>query len=396
VNKTILMLTAALTATGLNAQTTEAPGTPGVIDIALSPSGKKVVYIVGGAHSTEAVYVAELAETGGTPKPILVHPDEASELRRCRWANEERMICRLHFSRDGQGNPQDFSRIFAMTDKGQEFVILTAEDIPAGMPGQIDRTVLALAPEGKQDKILMSRNWVPQFVTTTRVSQDDAGLGVEEVDLASGTHRRIEQPDLAASAYAADEAGKIRFKASRAFGAGGPRLSYFYREAQSDRWHEMTVKDAGGNTVDFRPVAVDSAKNLAYGFITVDGHQAPASLTLEGEGRLETLLHRTDAEVGGFVAIGTRQRVIGAAYAGESADSYFDEGLRDLVSGLESALPDKPRVSIVGSSADGNRLLIVAQSEGDAGLSYLFERSTRQLSEIMPVRPPDGRIVGGV
>ncbi len=394
--KTIIMLTAALAATGLAAQTPDVTPAPGVIDISLSPSGKKVVYILSGAHSTEAVYVAELSESGGTPKPILVHPDEASELRRCRWANEERLICRLHFSRDAQGNPQDFSRIFAMTEKGQEFVILTADDIPAAAPGQVDRTVLAMAPEGKQDKILMSRNWVPQFVTTTRVSQDDTGLGVEEVDLGDGTHRKVEQPDQAISAYTADETGRIRFKSGRSFGAGGPKLSYFYRDAQSERWHEMAVKDAAGTAVDFRPVSVDSARNLAYGFVTLDGHQAAASLTLEDQGKLETLLHRADADVSGFVTIGGGRRVVGAAYAGESRATYFDDDLHRLVGGLEKALPGQPPVAIAASSADGNRLLIVAHGEAGSAMAYLFERSTRQLSEVMPVRPSAGGIIDGL
>jgi hypothetical protein len=384
VTKIILMLAAACLATGLNAQ----KAAPGVIGISLSPSGNKVAYISFDGRSTEAVYVAELAESGGTPKPILVHPDEASELQYCGWANEDRLICRLRFTRDGDGNPQDFLRLFAMNGQGQEFAALTNADIPNGPgPRPADGTVIAFGPGGKQDKILMMRNWVPKFVTSTRVSQDDIGLGVEEVDLADGKRRTVEQPDPTAAVYAADETGRVRFIVRQSFGPGGPSArTYFYRDAEADRWHEMTAAGADG----FRPVAVDGAKNIAYGFVDREGHKAAASLTLESEGKLEILLHRPDADISRFVTLAGR--VVGALDGGKAV--YFEEDLRGLASGLQQALPGQPAVTVAGSSADGNRLLIIAGDASGSGMTYLFERSTRQLSEVMPVRLPE--LVNGI
>lgn len=393
-NRLIFVLAAALGATGLQAQTTGDAAAPLVLDISLSPSGSKIAYLAAVGQSTEAVYVAELIEGGGASKPILVHPDEASELRYCHWATEDRLVCRIDFTRDNEGDPQDFSRLFAMSGSGQEFVALTAEDIRSGPgPAQSGGTVLALG-----DKLVMTRNWVPLFVTSTRVSQDDTGLGVEEVDLANGKRRTIEQPDPSIAGYAADDTGKVRFKVGQSFGPGGPgERSYSYRDAQSDRWREMTVTDAAGNTPVFHPVAVDAAKNVVYGFVDRDGHKVAASLTLKDQVKLEILLHRAVADVGGFVAIGRRQHVVGAAYAGENGEvAYFDESLRGLVPGLRQALPGHPPIAIAGSSADGNRLLIVARGESGTAMTYLFERDTRQLSEVMPVRVRAGQTMDGI
>lgn len=393
-NKIILPLIGAVAATGATAQT------PRVIDISLSPSGTKVAYVAEGANSTEAVYVAELAAGGGTPKPILVHPDEASELRRCRWANEDRLVCRLHFSRDGAGNPQDFWRIFAMDGQGKGFVALSTEDMRALAPGQVDRSVLAAAPGGKRDAILMTRAWVPGVLTTTRVSQDESGLGVEEVDLADGTRRRIEQPDPAVSGYTADETGRIRLRFGQSFRPGGPpggERHFSYRDAESDRWREMAVTGADGAAADFQPVMVDSATNLAYGFIQLDGRRAAASLTLAGQGRIEVLARRADADADAFVTVGSQRRVVGVAFAGQAGEThYLDDGLGKLSAGLSGALPGQPTIRIAGSSADANRLLVVAGDASGTAMAYLFERDTRQLSEVMPVSPPEGGLVDGL
>jgi hypothetical protein len=381
VNKIIFGLAAACAATALNAQQT-AP----VLDISLAPSGQKIAYLADSGNSTETVFVVDFAAGSGTPKPILVHPDPVSELRSCYWASEDRLICRLSFTADAEGNPQDFSRIFAMNGDGKEFVALSLSDMRNTGPRTSDGTVLALAPGGRPDKILMMRSWFPGVRTTTRVSQDDAGLGVDEVDLGTGERRRIEPPDPSAVAYAADETGKVRFKAGRSFRPGGPAAgegNFSYRDAQSDRWRAMTVKDG---PTDFLPTNVDSARNVVYGYATVNGRNAAVSLTLEDESRFAALAHRTDADVIELITIGTPERVVGAEYLGRSdGTAYFDEDLGKLMDGLRQALPGQPPIKLGGSSADGNRLLIFAGT-ADTVVAYLFERDTRQLSEVMPVR----------
>ena len=83
------------------------------------------------------------------------------------------------------------------------------------------------------------------------------------------------------------------------------------------------------------------------------------------------------------------KRVVGVANAGEGgATVYFDEDLRKLADGLGKALPGQPSIAFVDASADGNGLLFVSRGDGNSAMAYLFERSTRRLSEVMPVRLP--------
>src|SRR5690606_37050171 len=114
---------------------------------------------------------------------------------------------------------------------------------------------------------------------------------------------------------------------------------------------------------------------------------AAASLSLDGQNRLETLVSRDDVDVDEFIRIGRQRRVVGASYATEKREIvYFDDSLKKLAADLGAALPGTPQINLVGASGDENKLLIVASSDVDPGMVYLYDKGSRQLSELLPVR----------
>jgi dipeptidyl aminopeptidase/acylaminoacyl peptidase len=79
--------------------------------------------------------------------------------------------------------------------------------------------------------------------------------------------------------------------------------------------------------------------------------------------------------------------VVGASYATEKREiAYFDAELAKLSKDLAKALPDQPLINIVGASADEKRLLMIASSDTQPGIVYLFDKTARSLEPLIQVR----------
>ncbi len=58
-------------------------------------------------------------------------------------------------------------------------------------------------------------------------------------------------------------------------------------------------------------------------------------------------------------------------------------------------MPDQPLVNIVGASADEQKLLLIASSDTQPGMVYLFDRKARALEPLLPLRPRlEGQAMG--
>src|SRR5215213_5061244 len=66
----------------------------GVLDIALSPSGKRVAFISPGPGRTTFLYTVDVA-AGAEPREALMGDGKPQRLRRCGWVSEERLVCTI-------------------------------------------------------------------------------------------------------------------------------------------------------------------------------------------------------------------------------------------------------------------------------------------------------------
>ena len=137
----------------------------------------------------------------------------------------------------------------------------------------------------------------------------------------------------------------------------------------------------------FLPAAVDADKNIIYGYERVDGRLAVVSLALDPGLERKIVFAHPRVDVSNLVTVGRDRRVVGARYVEEQGEVfYFDEKIKALAGSLSKALGGKA-VHIGDMSADGQRILVWAGSDVDPGQYYLFDRTTRKLSPVMPDRP---------
>jgi acetyl esterase/lipase len=366
---------------------------PDVIDISLSPSGNKIAFVAAGPEHTEVVNVIDFAGEAAV-KRVMTNAEKIGDIDWCQWASDVRLLCRLSGMAVGDGGLLiPFDRLVAIDADGGNFKLISQRQSSRALGlNQSGGDVLALDVAGEAGTILMTRDFVPEQTIGTRLGNDRDGLGVELVDTANARRRAREAPDPATLSYVADEAGRVRIKMQAETGPGGlltGDFRYFYRKPDSNSWLPLGPITIDGALISgIAPLAIDSARNVAIGFIGKDGYDAIAEVALDGSGTGKVLMARNDVDVDSLIRIGRKNRVVGASYATEKRQIvYFDQALAKLATDLGSALPDQPLVNIVGASADESKLLLIASSDTQPGMVYLFDRKARSLEPLLPLRP---------
>lgn len=360
--------------------------------VSLSPSGDKIAFISSGPGHSEVLNVVDL-DGAATPKPIAANSDQAEDLDWCVWATDDRLVCQVSgLSNDVRGLLAGYDRLFAVdADGGNVKELSKRETINALRAMRNGGDILALDVGGEPGKILMSRQYVPQRNDTSRIARDERGLGVELVDVTTARRRQFERPDEDAVQFVTDEIGRVRVKVRLprdSLGLIKGETNYYYRTSESDTWQSFERLTIDGKPVlNFSPLSVNSRLNVAYGYINKDGYRAMAEFALDGSGLGKVLLARGDVDIGSLIQIGRQRRVVGVSYATEKRQIvYFDPELVQLTGDLAKALSGQLAISIVGASANENRLLIIASSDTQPGVVYLYDKAARQLEPLLGIR----------
>lgn len=363
-----------------------------VLDISLSPSGTKVAYIAAGPDHSEVINVIDLAGDAQIV-PVLRNSEKIGDFAWCEWATDVRLVCQVSGMGKGAGGLLvPFDRLFAINADGSEAKMLSQRDsFRATGFNQNGGDIVAFDVNDGEGEVLMTRNYIPESDITTRLTNSKSGLGVDLVDVVTGKTRTREAPDDGAMRYVADENGEVRIKVRALYDGTGNLTGeyvYLYRTPGSNSWKRFENLTVDGQPIaGFSPVAVDSARNVAYGFITRGGYDAVVEVALDGSDAGKLVMARDDVDVDALIRIGRKRRVVGASYATEKREVvYFDPELKKLAAGLAKALPDTPLINLVGTSSDEKRILLIAASDTQAGMVYLYDKTARSLEPLLPVR----------
>lgn len=362
-----------------------------VIDISLSPSGNKIAYISAGPQHTEIVNVIDFT-VDAPARQVVANTEMVVDLDWCEWANDQQLVCQasgMAVRPDGVLLP--FDRLFSINvQTGASKELSKRQTAAAVRIAQGGGDVLALDVGGQSGRILISSEAVPESDPSSRMVSKAEGLGVEIVDVATGKRSGLERYDPLGRRYIADGVGNVRMKVRNQMSSGRLTGEYdtLYRPTGTDSWKELENLTIDGAAVPwFSPSAVDSARNVVIGFVTKDGYDAIAEFSLDGISAGKVLMSRDDVDVDALIRIGRQRRVVGASYATEKREiAYFDPALAKLARSLGKALPDQPLINIVGASADERQLLVIASSDTQPGMVYLFDQTAKTLEPLLPVR----------
>ncbi len=363
-----------------------------VADLKLSPDGKSVVYLVPGAGQGSAAVTLGLAK-GAQPHVALVANGDPDRLGGCNWVSNDRLVCVVYGAvKDPIYGMLPFTRLLAVNADGGNPRLLSTRENQYSIGIQLGGgNVVDWLPD-EDGAVLMSREYLPDDHIGSRLGSSKSGLGVDWIDTRTLAVRNVEEPREDAALYLSDGRGTVRIMGIHAHFDAGANLSsvltFLYRKQGSREWHELGDYDALKHS-GFYPEAVDPVLDVAYGFEKKDGRQAFYSVALDGSMRKSLVHARPDVDLDGMMRIGRRRRVVGISYATDYEHAvYFDPEIAKLVAAFGRALGPQKNITIVDSSADENELLVLASSDHDPGVYYLFDRKSGQLRTFFVVRSP--------
>lgn len=367
--------------------------------VALSPSGSKVVMLVAGPGASTVAKVFDL-QTGAATTAIASNGSPES-LYWCKFASDTQLVCQYGGNVAVENQLVGFSRLVTVGVDGKNLKSLgqRASYYDAGMR-QFDGAILDWSADGS-GSVLMERNYVPeQGRTGSNIARTKEGLGVDRVDLATMKTTVVEPPNRLISGYMTDGRGAVRIRI-RDVADGTGQLTgttdYAYRPTGTNDWKPLGRYDSHDGS-GIIPVAIEADTNTVFVVKGLDGRDALYRMPLDGTGSTTLVAKNTKVDIDGVTRVGRGQRIIGYTYADDRRQAvYFDPEFQKLSSSLGKALPNLPIIDFTGASADGSKLLIFAGSDTAPGTYYWLDRKTKEMSPLATVRPPlDGKPLGPV
>ncbi len=357
-----------------------------VLQISLSPLGKQIAYIAPAGRG-ERVMVVDV-DKGGDPRPILAVDQAGGHLTWCKWPTETQLICDLRLTAPFGDTLIGWSRLYIVNADGSGSKMVDPDSARTVGISQYGGSILAYDVKGESNKILVSHPVYDQQKTGSLIGHTHGGLEVDELDVTNMQRHQVEQLRENSNGYITDEDGKVRMMVTIPQDTQGylttDQWTYLYRPRDSSTYQLLTPRT---EIKDLDIEAVDSANNRAIGIGRVDGFMKVLAIALDGSGTVTTLLQKPGVDVDQLIRIGRSNRVVGASYATDRRTvQFFDPELKALVDALQKALGGNSLLEIVDASRDEGRLLILDRSDVNPGMTYLYDKATKQLQELLPLR----------
>jgi dipeptidyl aminopeptidase/acylaminoacyl peptidase len=330
----------------------------------------------------------------GKAKAIMHASGAPERLTRCSWTANTRLVCTIFAISDSTGMRLSFTRLIALNSDGTDLKILSRRTNSRSLHVmQSGGGIVDLHGDGSDGSTLMTSQFVPEETIGTHLASTSQGLGVEAVNTVSLRRRLVEPAKPDAVEYHSDGHGSVRVMGRRTTspaGYTGDRVLYSYRSKNDREWRALsTVTYESGASSGFDPYAVDRDLDVAYGFERKDGRSALYRVALDGSLKKELVYARDDVDVDELVRIGRQRRVVGVAYATERRHAeFFDPELARLRQSLGRALGGERNLSFIDATADETKLLVFAGSDVDPGRYYIYDKASKRLELLLPVRSP--------
>ena len=358
----------------------------GVLDISLSPDGNNVAFIAPGSGLKTELFTIDLKN--GVPKKILSASGDPERLLSCGWVSNSRLVCEIGGYQEYNNEIYGFTNIFALNMDGSEAKLLSKRPNDTSIAISFGGgSVIDWLPE-EENFILMTRYYGDWGGVTGR---DRVGWGVDRVDTLTGKAKIVEPAKIEASEYITDGEGNVRvlgmrIKEGRTELDSG-RIKYFFRRKGRDSWEGLATLNYA-ERAGFNPYAVDSFKNVVYGFQPRQGRRALVAMKLDGSDSVELVYANDEVDVDGLIRIGRKNRVVGVSYATDRRNGiYFDPELKKLATALGTALGGNKSIQFSDSSLDESKLLLFASSDVDPGQYYIFDKTNKSMRPLLSARP---------
>jgi len=359
-------------------------------DVALSPDGSKISFIAPGQGRSNVLYVASTA--GGAPTRVAQMDGQPEIFNWCDFVSNERVACQIYAMVDYESSLVPTTRMVSFDIDGSDAKVLGLRDSDYAKYQRTGGGSIVDWLDGTGEDVLLSWYVFPEaYRAGTRFAKKEEGLAVYKFNTRTGKTTTIEKPNKQADTYLSDGDGNIRImgvSGSRgATGYAGRTIDWKYRKTGDNNWLSLGSYNFLTRQ-GFYPQKIDPGSDRVFGLENSGDRDKLVSLSLDGSMTKELIYEHPKYDARGIKTLGYGGRPIGIAYADDrSRIKYTDPKLEKLASALEKALPSLPSIGFSDASSDESKLLLRASSDTDAGRYYIFDQSSKQLNELMLVRP---------
>jgi dienelactone hydrolase len=346
-------------------------GREAAFGVRLSPDGDRVLYMAPDGDTGTAVVVSDIA--AGTNKAVLKSDGKFFDVRICEWKSTARIICRvaaIRFTEKAEKNAVRLMRTLAVAADGTGSVELGA--LAGYCKGVMSTGVVFDLLVDDPDHIIMDT------------------CSLQRVDLATNTQKPFGDSYESNFGGASDGRGNLRY---RTYGDADPNgylrdmIIHQIRPKGTRRWETIGSSKLTG-LPQFAFLGFDDSGDNVLATIPVEGRQALFRLPATGATTRELVFAHPQVDVDGVLRIGKYNRPVAAVHTLDSRQYfYFDAVLEKRSKALSKALRGTPPVAILDESWDGRYNLVLVGGEQDGGAYYRYDTQTRQLGELLKVRP---------
>ena len=358
--------------------------------VALSPDGARISYLTPMSHGGGALVVANVA--GGPAKVVLSNPDANFKFSSCRWAKNDRIVCRVVQETMITGQLLGVSRTLSVDPNGGGKVVALGQMSNSRTIGfsQDSGSIIDWLPDDA-DNVLMQVDLKAEDSGGTRLAQTTEGVAVMKVNIRTGAQSTYQSVRSGTTLWGTDGRGAVRIRGEIArknnYGYLGTTMALSYLPKGSLNWSALGNADlVSGASLEVE--GFDETGDNLLVLKPKEGRQALFRIATDGSGREELIYAHPAVDVQGVRRIGKYRRPVGAAYETEYGHiEFFDAALKKRLSNIGRALAGKPTVAILDESWDGTKQLFFAGSDVDPGRYYLYDTNSKELNELAPTRP---------
>ncbi|MBB5280346.1 alpha/beta fold hydrolase [Pacificimonas flava] len=365
----------------------EAFGTmPTADDMRLSPDGTHIAYL-NRSGTYDVLFVADV--DSGESVPIL-RSNASSSFSNCRFLNTERLACLAYGSAEiARSLHTATASTIALNVDGSDLIRLGRQGSGRDLYGtSVSGTIVDPLPNDA-DHVLMSVYLVPQSTADTRIAKREEGPSVQKVNVYTNRMSTEFGPVTDARQFFTDTKGEVRAYSilySAPDGYTGNRRVFRVRPAGSRDWRLL----GEDNVSDYDRISIEGFSEDGTSVFMLkphEGRSALFSVPVTANGPETLVWSRDGVDADSLVTFGQERRPVGVAWSDEyNHIDFFDPELEALSKALASALGGDVEVSLIESSADGNRILLTVSSADKPGHYYVYDKSARKLIDLAPAR----------
>ena len=341
---------------------------PAVWNARLSPDGKRVAFI--SMHESDLPIASVFDIERKQAQLIAASVKDEFDLRRCDWANNDRLLCSFYSIHKDGSRMYPVTRLVGVDADGSRMKVLLQNKLSRdGVWSQFqDDVVDLLVDEPKHILIAMP---------------DRDGLGVARLNIHSGTTRIVERPNSQVRHWMADGEGEIRVRQK----LNKREIEWQARASGIGKWKTLHEEKLVDLSQHYAPLGFGEGPDE---LIVIKHHEGKAALwaeDLSGRTPDRMVFSHPDVDVATVVTAGRDQRLVGVGYMTDRLYyHFFDQKLKQIHDRILPLFPGE-QVEVFDENWDGRFYLVGIASDLSPGRIYRFDSEKNELALLVDQYP---------